>query len=199
MDSYQLRFALLSCIDDFTAVCAVDQLREIKQTSFFIVCNNQKSSESGMHWLAFHKTSQSSTIEFFDSFGFPLQFYPKEMYEFCMKNGSSLEYSSTQFQSNLSDVCGNFCLYFLIKRFQQHTYEEILKGFETKNKLYNDTIVTNFVRENFDFPPFSDCETFCQKECIKRGIDFSGVCIQQNKTCRRLNNSLRHNINPSYG
>jgi hypothetical protein len=190
MDSYQLRYCLLSTIDDYTYVCAVDQLHNIKTDSFFVICNNQPSTENGMHWIAFHKSKQEKNVQFFDSFGLPLQFYPKQMIEFCKKHGINVSFSDKQYQSNFSDLCGNFSLYFLIKRAKGYTFDQIVKCFDTINLVENETIVKDFVSQNFKFPSFSECETFCKMECMKRGLDLSGVCIQQNKTCKRINSSL---------
>lgn len=57
MDSYQLRYALIKSLPIFTAVCAEDQLKDIKPgKSFGVICNNKKSSSEGMHWICFYKS-----------------------------------------------------------------------------------------------------------------------------------------------
>ena len=86
MDSYQLRYALLYSLPIFTAVCAKDQLKLLNPSSTFaVVCNNESSTERGMHWVCFFKNSNTNVIEFFDSYGMGIDFYDKSFREFCSR------------------------------------------------------------------------------------------------------------------
>lgn len=190
MDSYQLRYALLETLPMYTAVCAKDQLVDIKKKSFAVICNNQKSTESGMHWTGFFKTDGSNVVEFFDSFAMPLEFYGSEFVEFCSKFSGKVRISTNQFQSNESDYCGNYCLYFLIQRSRCKTFDNVISKFSTINFLQNDQIVKEFVNTHFKFPHFSDCKRLCRLRCAQSGFDLSSVCVQRNGRCFKYNKAI---------
>ena len=123
MDSFQLRYALLRSLPMFTAVCASDQLKFFnKQDSFAVIVNNEPSNENGMHWICFFKEPHSNIVEFFDSYGMNISFYPSTILNFCRKHASKIRYNTIQFQSNLSDYCGHYCLWFLIHRFFKKSF-----------------------------------------------------------------------------
>jgi transposase len=185
MDSFQLRYILLKTIPTFTAVCASDQLKDINQTSFAVICNNESSSKSGMHWISFFKENHNSPVEFFDSFGLPISFYSTAIQNFCRKGSKHIESSTSQFQSNMSDFCGNYCCFFLIHRSKGIPYEKIVEMFSDTDLAKNDEKVDHFIRDNFDYPKFSNCQLLCKEECLKRGVDFSNICIQRNGNCFR--------------
>ena len=102
MDSLQLRYALLTSIYGPTYVCAADQLNQINNDSFFIICNNEPKDQPGQHWLAFLKLPSVKEIIFFDSFAMPIQFYGNHFCSFVKKHGKSLLYSEFQYQSDAS-------------------------------------------------------------------------------------------------
>jgi len=57
--------------------------------------------------------------------------------------------SQSQVQSNLSEVCGQFCLYWLVKRHRRVSFEDIMNEFSTTNLMSNDKIVKTFVVKRF--------------------------------------------------
>lgn len=191
MDSFQLRYALLKCLPIFTAVCACDQLELLKEhDSFAIIVNNEPSTENGMHWICFFKDSDKNVIEFFDSYAMNITFYPKSVLNFCNKQATHIRFSKAQFQSNLSDYCGHYCLWFLIHRYLTGSFQGAINKFSNNDLIGNDIIVKNFVLQHFNFPEFSNCKTICQEECLKQGLDFSNICVQASKQCTRLFNNL---------
>src|SRR5665811_674558 len=191
MDSFQLRYALLKSLPIFTAVCASDQLELLgKHKSFAVIVNNEPSTKNGMHWICFFKDPTNDVIEFFDSYAMNISFYPTAILNFCRKNAHRIRFNKHQWQSNISDCCGDFCLWFLIHRYFSNSFEDAIKKFSTQNLKHNDKIVTDFVYQHFKFPEFSDCKKICQLECAKHGIDFTNVCIQMSKHCKRLSHNL---------
>jgi hypothetical protein len=189
MNSLQLRIALLESIRINVAVCAKDQLVEIKMDSFAIIVNTQSSTESGMHWVAFYKQSASSPLEFFDSFGLLVDAYGSEFVAFAARYGRNVIVNLLQLQPNHASSCAQFCLYFLINRNFGRTYKEISLDFNPFDKPYNDILVREFVKFNFRFPKFQKCLPFCKQRCIQDGIDLSSVYIQFNTSCFRLSQS----------
>jgi len=185
MNSLQLRYALLNSIDNNIAVCAKDQLKYVISDSFACIVNSQSSNEKGLHWVSFYK-QPGKPIEYFDSLGLSLDNYGKEFVNFATKFGSIVYVNDTQYQSNNSSCCGHFCIYFLIKRDLNVSYAEILSKFSSVNLLENEKIVKRFVEKKFNFPSFSNCESFCKDRCLKDGISLSSVCFQENGSCIQI-------------
>jgi len=185
MDSVQLRYALINSVNVSTTVCAKNQLSEINSSEFAIICNNQSSDERGMHWLAFYKDKEG--LEFFDSFGMDLQFYGVEFVKFASKHGKTVKTSTEQYQSNNSNLCGGYCLYFLIQRNNGLLYESIINTFSLNNTKLNDFTVKKFVCTNFIFPKFSKCGISCNGKCSK---SFNSYCFQKNNHCQRVSQDL---------
>ena len=138
-----------------TGVYASDQLNFIKSPQFAVVFNNESSKFGGMHWLAMWKSKDTNVIQFFDSFAMPLDFYAPSIADFIRKNSGAVVSSCQQIQSDFSEVCGQFCIYFLAKRISGMSFEEILGEFTTFDLRKNDTKVMNFALLNFTYPTFS--------------------------------------------
>jgi len=191
MDSYQLRYALLKTLPMFTAVCASDQLETLKvQDNFAIIVNNEPSSENGMHWVCFYKDSRNDSIEFFDSYAMNISFYPMSFMKFIKARVKKIRFNKFQIQSNESNFCGHYCLWFLIHRHLKLSFEDVIKTFSQQDYIANDQIVKDFVNQYFNFPEFSNCRETCQDECLKQGVDFSSVCQQLGKNCSKVTRSL---------
>ncbi len=79
--------------------------------SLFFVLNTDPSSEPGTHWLACYYDHSSNTIEFFDSYG-----YPPEFYNLHFPPQISLLSNQFTLQSDTSTVCGQYAIFFLVSR-----------------------------------------------------------------------------------
>lgn len=185
MNSLQLRYALLKLVGIPTTVCAIDQLNVIKQEPFAIICNNQKSTMAGMHWVSFYKNS--SDLEFFDSFGMPIEFYGNDFNKFTERFGKKVTQSFAQFQSNSSNLCGGYGLYFLINRYRGKSYDQVVSTFSDHNTKVNDHKIYLFIKENIIFPKFAKCGTICSGQCLN---NLSSVCVQESRHCKRLSREL---------
>jgi len=181
MDSFQLRYALNELIKDIPVyVCASDQLQLVNTKQFAIIVNTEPSSNSGSHWVCFYKPNDSSTIEFFDSYGVKVKYYGKYFLQFISKF-HKIEQCLSQIQSYNSNVCGMYCLYFLYMR-QQLTYNDVLKAFNLLRRHANDLVVRNFVA-SIKFPVFSSCGEVCSNQCKLKSDALSSVCYQVSKHC----------------
>lgn len=185
MNSIQLRYSLLKLVDIPTTVCAIDQLQVVKKEPFAIICNNQRSTMPGMHWISFYKNN--CDLEFFDSFGMPVEFYGKEFHTFITRFGKKVNQSFTQFQSDSSNLCGGYGLYFLINRDRGKTYNQILSSFSPLNTRTNDLKIKSFTKQNIIFPKFAKCGTICSARCLH---NLSSVCLQESRHCKRLSREL---------
>lgn len=164
MNSFEIRDKLSFLKNIHTYVCAKDQLINIKSCDFAVVCNNESSYLSGQHWLAFYKSKGQKYIDFFDSFGLPIEFYGLEFISFINSHGGFVRYNNEQLQSNLSNYCGMYCLYFLFHRHAGVTFVNILNNFNL-NKKSNDMIVKKFWDEMLCSNLHSENKCLCENEC----------------------------------
>ena len=101
-----------------------------------LIANTDKSTEEGTHWVTMYK--ENNICEFFDSYGRP-----------PFKNkftGKNFKHNKIKLQSIYSDVCGQYCLYFLYHRSRGITLDQIVETL----KVDGDVIVKNFIQQNFD-------------------------------------------------
>lgn len=150
MNTVQLRKILTQ--DKFTKtsfldVFASDQLpvKIYKFPTCFIV-NIDKSTEPGSHWVAFYAPSQHS-VEFFDSYGNAPSFYGGSILEFASRF-LNVDYNPLILQSNVTAVCGQYCIFYLYSKCRAKTLNEILSSFVSEH-ITNDTRVFMFVSKRF--------------------------------------------------
>jgi hypothetical protein len=185
MNSLQLRYLLKKNKRNITTgVFAADQLNHVTSNNFCIVVNIQDSHKPGMHWVSFFKTKYQKYVEFFDSYGLPVTFYNSHLKQFVKRYGGFIRYNQTQLQSNHSKVCGQYCLFMLLHRSRNISFDNIL-GMFSKNKNKNDKKVQKFVNK-FKIPHLSSCEKDCELKCQKLSRPFRNVCIQSNNSCKEV-------------
>lgn len=105
----------------------------------FPICflsNTQPSTKSGEHWVAFYYSSEHSP-EFFDSYGL----HPS-VYEF---NFTPKIYNKRCLQKLDSNVCGQYCVYFLYQRVRGKSLQEIVAPFSLDDRSWNDSQVARFI------------------------------------------------------
>jgi len=133
------------------------------------VSNTDPSNKAGSHWVAFFFVSFDH-CEFFDSFAMP-----PSIYGFHFQSPSvNLVVSKHQLQSNNSNVCGQFCIYFLYSRSIGHPFSRIIRSMCKDNLSLNDTYVSLFLKKltskitlNDSFhTPHSTCP--CFQTCTER-------------------------------
>lgn len=116
MNSKQLR-CIIQCdsllaktVDD---VLAIDQLPNIVPSKpIGYIVNISRINEVGMHWVAMYFENNSG--EFFDSFGNPPETYGSTFVNFLVKNCSHYNFNRKQLQDFSSDICGAYCIFYLI-------------------------------------------------------------------------------------
>jgi len=166
MNSTELRNILCCTVpkEYETGVYACDQLSFVKNKAFAIICNNQESTERGGHWIAFFKRKCDESVEMFDSFGMPVTFYSNFVNQFLKCKGKYVIRSNLQLQSNFSNVCGQFCVYFLVMRIQNMSFLDIINSFGPKKEA-NDFKVYQFVKQNFCYELHSNNDCVCNHIC----------------------------------
>src|SRR5260221_11536150 len=132
-------------VDLFIGVFPADKLpQEIEKYPCCFIFNTDIALRDGSHWVAIYLKDNKS-IEVFGSWGLSIYYFPLLYnyinYEldirYCTMNLNAIQKSD-------SKICGLYCIYFLIKRCNGKSFEEIINKF-TKNKCLNDIIVCNYV------------------------------------------------------
>lgn len=118
----------------------------IKQYPCCFVCNVDSSDQPGSHWLAFYITSPRR-VEFFDSYGNTPDFYQGPILDFTLKF-SQVIFNPLTLQTNVTAVCGQYTIFFLLCRCRGESLKKFLSQFVSEN-LCNDQRVYNFVAKRF--------------------------------------------------
>ena len=128
-------------------VYAADEIPKYVRYGRFIA-NTDASSKPGKHWCAFYfdGTGQS---EFFDSYGKPPDYY-NNTFSSCLHNNSTVHlYNSKRLQSSSSNVCAQYCAYFLIHRARGQNIKDIVETLQTIQ--HRDQYVYDYVSRNFPY------------------------------------------------
>lgn len=134
--------------------------RDLVPTSFpqypcCFIANTDTSSNPGEHWVAYYVHSPE-LIEFFDSFAMPPIAYGFELH--------SHKHNLLQIQSNTSDFCGHFCIYYLFHRALGKPLEFLIRDFSPVNLRQNDLKVNHFISP-YLYPSCSFALCFDKTNC----------------------------------
>ena len=110
------------------------------------VANTDASNQEGRHWLAFYIHTPDE-ICFFDSFGNPPTYFKGAISNY-VEQYHHVVFNPMKLQSNVSSVCGQYCIYFLYCKCNDRSMNDILLSFVT-NQLCNDLKVHHFVIKHF--------------------------------------------------
>lgn len=121
-----------------------DKIPDIRKFPCALVLNTDKHDEKGSHWLAVYIQDQR-TLEFFDSFGLPPDVYGEDITRF-IKRYCRIQWNKIPLQSLTSNVCGQYCIYFIVKRSQGHCMKSII---HLLSKKKNDFRVFQFVKKRY--------------------------------------------------
>jgi len=138
-------------------VYARDQIpSEINQRPVGFIFNTNSSDKSGKHWLAVYFQSRDKG-EFFDSYGHPPEYFSLD---------SNLNYNKKRLQSIHSNVCGHYCLYYLLQRCRGVSMDDIVNTFGN-NYDCNDEYVANYMERTFPYC-FRSHDKYSQTCCSER-------------------------------
>ena len=100
----------------FTDVLPSDRLpHEIRKRPRGYILNTDPSDKPGSHWVAVYLTEDGKG-EFWDSYGKAPGFYTKKFSQFLNKHCSTFAWNRRVLQAPLSDVCGQYTLFFALHR-----------------------------------------------------------------------------------
>ena len=130
-----------------------------------LIANLDPVSKPGSHWIAMFITprenSRRPTLEYFDSYGRAL---PNKFSS--LRKDFNLVHNKLRLQSFYTTNCGQFCVYFLKKRFAGKTFLSILKTLQASSDP--DKKVKRFVLKKFpDLNKHRGCEKNHRIQCCR--------------------------------
>ena len=140
---------------------------EIQEKPKAFVANTHKHNLPGEHWVCFYFPVQGPN-EYFDSYGLA-----PWIQEFKVFLGNSYMRSSKTLQSLNSDVCGQYCIFFLLMRIRKCSLQNILNMFST-NRVENDNIVKTFcdsLQVNYRAAQNKTCQCCKRHLIVKNAIE----------------------------
>ena len=131
----------------FEGVLAADQLLfracngKLISPAFYIV-NTDPSSLPGKHWVVFY--INDNCCEFFDSLGQSPDFYHAYFKQILIKHSCNYMYTPTRLQNYSSNMCGKYCIYYVMQRTAAKTFKEIVSEFLPTQLDLNDQKLKRF-------------------------------------------------------
>ena len=111
------------------------------------VANTDPSTKPGTHWISIYLSSPRKG-SWFDSYGKPAEFYGGAFTDFLEKQCDEWDVNDRKLQSDWSDVCGQYCIFFLSHRARGYSMNKIVQLFG-ENTMLNDAKVSHFVKTHF--------------------------------------------------
>lgn len=134
-------------IPGFIGVFAADALPSHSVvTRCCFICNTDPASEPGTHWLAFNFIDPLR-YEFFDSYGQSLSTAYSAIIQSSpmLSRATCIAENTKALQSLNSNLCGQYCLYFLYHRVcRRASYKTICSRHFSSSPKSNDSLVNTF-------------------------------------------------------
>ena len=133
-----------------------------------LIANTDRRSKIGRHWIEFladeEQNGQQNGVngQFFDSLGQPPSYFGGSFEHLLDKHSSEWDFNKRKLQSAWSDVCGQFCIFYLSHTERGHSMN---KRF-SKDAMSNDVKVSQFVKNHFKVMPKQADDNFNQSRCF---------------------------------
>ena len=159
MNTSQLQ-CIISCDsvlkERVVGVFAADQLpKSLPFLPCGLIVNTDMISHPGRHWLSFFICRD--TVECFDSYGQPVSDYNPLFMRWIRRHGLRVIENRTRLQSDTSNVCGLYCIYFLRQRLLGYTMPEIVQNFSDSDFRTNDTYILDMFTRIYSQCVQNDC------------------------------------------
>lgn len=126
--------------------------REAEKKTVSLIANVDGHREIGSHWIAIYIDSRGRG-EFFDSYGRHPTLCSPYFTKFLNANADVWTYNRKSLQSSWSTVCGQYCLYYLIRRARGDSMSSILSEFNSRTRGQNDQRVYHYINNYLHSPP----------------------------------------------
>jgi hypothetical protein len=131
------------------------------------IANTDIHSANGRHWCAFYFSDGGREAEFFDSYGRNPAHNSDHFATWLDEHAPPhVQWSRKQIQSDYSDVCGLYCLFYLRQRLSGRSMREVVNVFSATHQNENDEFIHRYVSLVFPHCSSSECEY--NQMCIKR-------------------------------
>ena len=117
-----------------------DKLPIVNKYPSALIANTDPHNQPGTHWIAMYFVMPDES-EFFDSYRFPPETY--DMDEYVL--GEATYFSDKPLQGLTSDVCGDYCLFYLLHRARNVDLNTIQAKFKRYDSTWNDAQVAQFI------------------------------------------------------
>ena len=130
----------------FSGVFGKNELKPITRFPSCMIVNESNFGTRGTHWVPLY-FDVNGNAEYFDSCGqTPVPDISKFIASYTR---GYVKANKLQFQSNGSDVCGQYCIYYLVKRCTNNSMEKILSvSIHYIRKLMIDLFTVLFVKNS---------------------------------------------------
>ena len=109
-----------------------------------IILNTDESDGRGLHWVALY-VPYSGPLEFFDSLGESPESYHDYFRDWLVASGRSYMRNEYRYQDYGTDTCGEFCVYYGVKRLRGEPMPEIVHSLNARNLHLNEFLVSDFI------------------------------------------------------
>lgn len=151
----------------FKDVCAADDQdwqSVVRTPNFFYILNTDRKHLGGTHWVSIF--NREGERMFFDSYGkMPSTYDPLwRPFDHFTKNNQD-------YQSETTDVCGDWCLYFGRKMSMGHDFKNLFKCFISGDPR-NDSMIENLLHS--EYPNLQRNYDHDLPEVSSRSLSFQG-------------------------
>jgi hypothetical protein len=113
--------------------------QEVQSYPYAYVLNTDYSVGPGIHWVALFVLSEDQA-EYFDSFGMP----PNDCIKKFLEKFQIIKRSTIRLQAYSSSVCGQYCIYFMIRRCAGERFEKIINTLKNINANNRDAFIRQY-------------------------------------------------------
>ena len=151
MNTLQLDSILKSdphCAEVYRGTFARDDFPKNATRQGLYICNTDKKSEPGTHWISCYLTGSGDNI-YFDSFGLP-PYLPEFETVLVPRANSAVQFNNSTLQSADTVTCGHYCLIFCLLTARGFSLEFIVSLLnDAPNSHIRDHAVERFISKLF--------------------------------------------------
>jgi len=143
-------------------IYAADEIpMRVESYPFGFIANTDVRGQPGTHWVAFYVPSEEKGY-FFDSYADEPGYFSDRFDIFFSKNNLELTYNRRRLQSLNSNVCGQYCCFYLLHACRDVRSTRIFSNFSDNFEL-NDAYVNDYIVATFS-------------NCFQHSVSYAQSC-----------------------